>query len=69
MSPLETHEPGAYEKQLIAQVTDSLSMHMMENAKFMAERLHADFPNEVRHAICGPIGRASVRSQGFQASC
>jgi hypothetical protein len=55
MAPLGAHEAGPYERQLIAQVIESLSMHLMENAKFMAERLHADFPNEVRHHDTGLI--------------
>lgn len=39
---------AAFEAQLVAQVVDSLAMYMMENARFMAERLHAEFPKEVR---------------------
>ena len=42
------HETSPFEAQLVAQVIESLSMHMMENARFMAERLHAEFPHEVR---------------------
>lgn len=41
-------EASAHEAQLVAQVTESLSMHLMDNARFMAERLHAEFPSEVR---------------------
>lgn len=39
---------SAFESQLVAQVVDSLAMHMMDNARFMAERLNAEFPREVR---------------------
>ena len=38
---------SAYEAQLVAQVVDSLAMHLMDNARFMAERLHAEFKSEV----------------------
>jgi hypothetical protein len=48
LAPQEAHPCCAFEAQLIAQVVESLQMHMMDNAKFMAERLHAEFPNEVR---------------------
>jgi hypothetical protein len=41
-------EASPYEAQLVAQVTESLSMHLMDNARFMAERLHAEFPTEAR---------------------
>jgi hypothetical protein len=37
-----------YEAQLVAAVVDSLAMHLMENARFMAERLNAEFPSDVR---------------------
>lgn len=40
---------AAFEAQLVAQVVDSLAMYMMENARFMAERLYAEFPKEVRY--------------------
>lgn len=40
----------AFEAQLVAQVVDSLAMYMMENARFMAERLHAEFPKEVAYS-------------------
>jgi hypothetical protein len=39
---------AAFESQLVAQVVDSLAMYMMDNARFMAERLHAEFPKEVQ---------------------
>ena len=42
---------AAFEAQLVAQVVDSLAMYMMENARFMAERLHAEFPKEVMMSI------------------
>lgn len=42
---------SAFEAQLVAQVVDSLAMHMMDNARFMAERLNAEFPREVQ-PIC-----------------
>lgn len=47
LPPQEPHACGPFESQLIAQVVESLQMHMFDNAKFMAERLHAEFPNEV----------------------
>jgi hypothetical protein len=47
LPPPMGHECGPFEAQLIAQVVESLQMHMMDNAKFLAERLHAGFPNEV----------------------
>lgn len=39
---------NAFELQLRAQVVESMEMNMMDNARFMAERLHAGFPTEVR---------------------
>ena len=48
IAPLSNHDCGPFEAQLIAQVVEALQMHMMENARFLAERLHAGFPNEVR---------------------
>ena len=34
--------------QLVASVQHSLSMHLYANAKFLCERLAAEFPSEVR---------------------
>jgi hypothetical protein len=42
------NDAAAFEAELRAQVVDSLAMHMMDNARFMAERLSAEFPREVR---------------------
>jgi hypothetical protein len=50
---------AAFEAQLVAQVVDSLAMYMMENARFMAERLHAEFPKEVNHYPCSSISGGS----------
>lgn len=30
-------------------------MHMMENARFMAERLHAEFPHEVSERLASTV--------------
>ena len=47
--------PGSFggpqmEGQLIACVQESLALYLHENARFMAERLVAEFPREVRQA-------------------
>ena len=34
------------EQQLVACVQDSLALYMHDNARFMAERLQAEFPSE-----------------------
>ena len=36
------------ESQLVACVQESLALYLYENARFMAERLVAEFPTEVR---------------------
>jgi hypothetical protein len=50
--PMPSECSSPYEAQLVAAVVDSLAMHLMENARFMAERLNAEFPNEVRFFRC-----------------
>jgi hypothetical protein len=42
--------------QLIASVQHSLSMYLYDNAKFLCERLAAEFPCEVRPAALGTGG-------------
>ena len=56
------------ENQLIACVQESLALYLYENARFMAERLVAEFPREVsclRRAPDQPeiAGRAGVGVQ------
>ena len=44
-------EPGplaAMEAQMVACVVDSLRLYLHENARFMCERLVAEFPSPVR---------------------
>lgn len=45
---------AAVEHHMIACVNESLSLYLMSNARFMCERLVADFPSEVRlgHLDC-----------------
>lgn len=38
---------AAVERHLIACVNESLSLYLMSNARFMCERLVAEFPSEV----------------------
>lgn len=43
------------EAQLVACVHESLALYLYENARFMAERLVAEFPREVKslgHSSC-----------------
>ena len=40
----------AVESHMIACVQDSLSLYLMSNARFMCERLVAEFPSEVCHS-------------------
>ena len=49
--PAGVENVAAFEAQLVAQVVDSLAMYMMDNARFMAERLHAEFPKEVTISV------------------
>lgn len=39
---------AAVERHMIACVNESLSLYLMSNARFMCERLVAEFPSEVR---------------------
>lgn len=64
---------GAFESQLKAQVVESMEMNMMDNARFMAERLHAGFPSEVRELskpVCLLLGacRSSTAKLPFKQS-
>ena len=38
---------AAVERHMIACVNESLSLYLMSNARFMCERLVAEFPSEV----------------------
>lgn len=42
----------AMEAQLVACVQESLALYLHDNARFMAERLLAEFSTEVCHAPC-----------------
>ena len=39
---------AAIERHMIACVNESLSLYLMSNARFMCERLVAEFPSEVK---------------------
>ena len=50
MDPLKLPE-AAMEQHMIACVHESLGLYLMENARFMAERLVAEYPSQVRSGL------------------
>ena len=43
---------AAIERHMVACVNESLSLYLMSNARFMCERLVAEFPSEARPGFC-----------------
>ena len=50
MDPLKLPE-AAMEQHMIACVHESLGLYLMDNARFMAERLVAEYPSQVRSRL------------------
>ncbi len=44
-------DDAAAERHMVACVNESLSLYLMSNARFMCERLVADYPSEVTGVI------------------
>ena len=44
-------DDAAAERHMVACVNESLSLYLMSNARFMCERLVADYPSEVTAVI------------------
>ena len=60
---------AAVERHIIACVNESLSLYLMSNARFMCERLVAEFPSEVSHAAAYHIIGLQVQSCTCMHEC
>ena len=64
---------AAVERHMIACVNESLSLYLMSNARFMCERLVAEFPSEVQQAqpcmASARLSRCPLKTRDCCAQC